>query len=79
MMYFVARVRNNGNFSNPTSSKTGHSEIDFVEQLFIEYGFNKNKDIRNKKRPEKQTSWLSRDSTTTRTVEKNQLNSCAIF
>ena len=49
MMYFVARVRNKGSFSNPTKSKTGHREMDFVERLFIELGFNKNKDIRNKK------------------------------
>ena len=51
MMYFVARVKKTGTFSNPTTSKstTGHSEMRFVEQLFIELGFNKNKDIRNKK------------------------------
>ena len=49
MMYFVARVRNKGSFSNPTTSKSGHPEMDFVERSFIEWGFNKNKDIRNKK------------------------------
>ncbi len=49
MMYFVPRIRNKGNFSKPTSSKTGYPDMNFVEQLFIELGFNKNKDIRNKK------------------------------
>ena len=49
MMYFVDRVRNKDSFSNPTSSITGHSELDFVEQLFIELGFNKKKEIRNRK------------------------------
>ena len=50
MMYFVARVRSNkSSFSNPTSSKTGHREIDFVEQMFIEMAYSKNKGIRNKK------------------------------
>lgn len=56
MMYFVARVRNKNSFSNPTSTTTGHSEMNFIEQLFIEWGLNKNKDIRNKKgtrKPEK--------------------------
>ena len=49
MIYFVARIRQKNSFSTPTSSKTGHRDIDFVEQMFIELAYNKNKGIRNKK------------------------------
>ena len=34
--------------SRPTKTKTGHAEIDHVEQMFINMGFQKNKNIRNK-------------------------------
>ena len=50
MMYFLARFTDTTNrMSRPSSSATGHAEIDFIEQLFIGMGYNKNKDIRNKK------------------------------
>lgn len=50
MMYFVARVSDKNRFSRPTTSKTGHSDMDFVEDFFIGLGYIKNNDIRNKKK-----------------------------
>ena len=34
--------------SNSSKSKTGHSEIDYVEQMFLTMGYQKNNAIRNK-------------------------------
>ena len=48
-MYFLARVTNTDRMSKPSSSAAGHTEIDFVEKMFIEMGYHKNKNIRNKK------------------------------
>ena len=56
MMYFLVRFTDTNRISRPSSSATGHAEIDFVEQMFIEMGYHKNKSIRNKKgtkKPEK--------------------------
>ena len=55
-MYFLVRFTDTNRISKPSSSATGHAEIDFVEQMFIEMGYHKNKSIRNKKgtkKPEK--------------------------
>ena len=48
MMYFLARVTSKGGMSKPSSSATGHAEIDVVERKFIEMGYRKNKNISNK-------------------------------
>lgn len=47
MMYLVARMRNLKTFSKPTSSERGFSEMDFVENMFITYGYKNNSKIRN--------------------------------
>lgn len=49
MMYFLVRFTNTNRMSKPSTSTTGHAEIDFIEQMFIEMGYHKNKYIRNKK------------------------------
>ncbi len=49
MMYFLARMTDKGRMSSPSKTKTGHAEIDDVEKMFITMGYQKNKDIRNKK------------------------------
>ena len=48
-MYFIARFTETGRVSSPSSTKDGYPEIDYVEQMFIELGFFKNNDIRNKR------------------------------
>lgn len=57
IMYFLARFTEGGSRrSKPSTSKTGHAEMDFVERMFIELGYVRNNDIRNKqgtKNPEK--------------------------
>ena len=50
MMYFLARMtKDKRRMSSPSKSKTGHAEIDYVEQMFITMGYQKNTAIRNKK------------------------------
>ena len=47
-MYFLARMmKNKRRMSSPSKSKTGHAEIDYVEQMFITMGYRKNNAIRN--------------------------------
>lgn len=49
MMYFLARMmRDERRMSSPSKAKTGHAEIDYVEQMFITMGYQKNQSIRNK-------------------------------
>ena len=49
MMYFLARMKGKQrHMSRPTTSKTGHAEIDYVERMFIAMGYQKNNDICNK-------------------------------
>ena len=49
MMYFLARFSDKNRISRPSSSEKGHAEMHLVERMFIEMGYYKNKDIRNKK------------------------------
>lgn len=49
VMYFVARMRTKSKISSYTKAKNGYPEMDFVENMFIELGYNQNKDLRNKK------------------------------
>lgn len=49
MMYFVARLMpDQRRMSRPSKTKTGHPDIDRVEQMFITMGYQKNNAIRNK-------------------------------
>ncbi|MDE0130049.1 MAG: hypothetical protein OXQ86_10845 [Gammaproteobacteria bacterium] len=49
MMYFLARMmKDKRRLSRPSTAKTGHAEIDYVEQMFITMGYQKNTAIRNK-------------------------------
>ena len=48
-MYFVVRYTSSGRVSKPSEAASGHKELDFVEQMFIEMGYQQNRDIRNKK------------------------------
>lgn len=49
MMYFLARFSDKSRISRPSISAKGHAEMDLVERMFIEMGYYKNKDIRNKR------------------------------
>lgn len=49
MMYFLARMMaDKRRMSSPSKSKAVHSEIDYVEQMFVTMGYQKNNAIRNK-------------------------------
>ena len=49
MMYFLARMMaDKRRMSSPSKTKTGHAEIDYVEQMFITMGYQRNNAIRNK-------------------------------
>ena len=48
MMYFLARMKDQGGMSRPSTKTTGHADIDYVEKMFITMGYAKNSDIRNK-------------------------------
>ena len=49
MMYFLARMmKDERRMSSPSKAKTGHAEIDYVEQMFITMGYQQNRAIRNK-------------------------------
>ena len=49
MMYFLVRFSDTNRISRPSSSANGHAEMDFVEKMFIEMGYYKNNNIRNKR------------------------------
>lgn len=49
MMYFLARYSDTNRISKPSSSANGHAEMGFVERMFIEMGYYRNKNIRNKR------------------------------
>lgn len=49
MMYLIARMSTPTVLSNPTEAESsGYPEMDFVERMFIDYGFKSNNKIRNK-------------------------------
>ena len=53
--------------------------MDFVERLFIELGFNKNKDIRNKKGIKNPEKLVIEGFYNHKDRRKNRLGSCTIF
>jgi len=46
-VYFLARMTPKGSMSNPSKIKSGHAAVDFVEQMLIMLGYQKNNAIRN--------------------------------